>query len=169
MMARKKRLKRTVDLEHYPKALKTPLTAFFEAVDKLEAQPGPIVRKRARSAALAALARVRRQTNELYPVQRRSSKKRPSTDITAQKRRLLKQNWEHISTRDVLGRIAAVGIRVRAFKLSTTEVFYAPGWAIKIATRRPKALRRAKTNLRERKAILTELALEEKGSRHAGK
>lgn len=149
-------------LPNFDSELEPALKDLARALARLDEGQGIAGRRSARQAVSKALRRLRGEVDTQYPAKRRKAKQ-PRRRRTPQERvrRLRRSGWTHVSASHVLARLASVGIEIRRVEFAGGGVdVLAPNWAIDVAIRAPKRLATAKRDLRERRAILTELAMQ---------
>lgn len=154
-------------------AVKGMLAELRRALRTLENDQGPRARRNAHARVAIALRNIRVGVGKGYPppARKQVTHTRRTPDRIA--RDLEKAGWEIVHSMEVLSQIAAAGIRIirmaRVWPLCIKGPhdeaarligIYAPGWAVTIASQCPNKLKRAKASPKERKAILTELTLE---------
>lgn len=102
------------------------------------------------------------KVDKLYPAgPRKKAKKRRKLTASQQIKKLKEAGWIQAPSMPVLGRLAAAGIRVQRVRDHSLVDIMAPGWAADIASLRPSKLVACKKDIKLRRALLVELALEE--------
>ncbi len=154
-----------VRLNGFDPALEGPVEALVRALRGLAPDQGRIARRNARRRVSAALKALRDGVDGKYPDQRRRAARPRRRRTPAQRHlHLVRDGWLVVPNLVVLERIAAAGVRMQSIpgqadgRKNRRDTF-APKWAITIASEAPAKLARAKRSPRERKAVLTELAL----------
>ncbi len=147
----------------FDKRMQPAYRELARALGRLEAAQGRIARKNARAAVKDAQRKLTALMDKHYPGQRKMAKTRKRLSPEQRERQLRKDGWLPIDHRETLLRIAAKGIRVQHVQNANagTSNTWAPAWAVAIARDMPSKLGLAKRNLRERRAIMTELALQQ--------
>jgi hypothetical protein len=154
-----------VRLASFDKRLEPAYKALARALSRLEEAQGRIARKNARAAVRAAQRSLDRKIDALYPAERKKPRKAKKRRTPGKRMRDLKKNgWREIPHEGVLTRIAMAGIRVQRNPLEYGFPYIAPGWAIDVAIHARNKLSAAKRSPTERKAILTELSLQNQRS-----
>lgn len=140
--------------------LSKALRKLQRAVRTLEPQQGRIARRNARKRVTQALRVVRAIMDADYapvpaeaPPHRRVRRRNMSKAA-----RLERAGWAQAKSIQMVTQCSALGIRCKIVDGRT----YLPGWAVTIALRDPRRLAAAKKSIRERKAILTAMALVER-------
>lgn len=155
-------------LATFDKRLEPKLRALAHALARLDAAQGKIARRNARAAIKTAQNAMQAKVDTLYPTgPRKVPKKRRKLTPRQRLRKLEKGGWEQVTSQGVLSRIAAAGIKV--LRVSGRHPGHtadwtntmAPNWAIQIASLRPSKLVACKRDIKLRRALLVELALEE--------
>lgn len=155
-------------LASFDPELEPRLRALAKALGRLEEPQGRVARRNARAEVRKAEKALTRAVDKLYPAQRKAPKKRRKRWAPGQQVAELKRNgWAEVHRKQVLARLSSLGIRVKRILLSPTtghaldrHEILAPEWAVLIANLRPRKLAVCKRSLRERRAVLTEIALE---------
>lgn len=157
-------------LPDFDKRLEPAFKELARALARFDEAQGLVDRRNARQAYHKAEAKLRKLVDGYYPQQRRKTKQRRKRRTPTERVRHLKRaGWKEISSKVVLERLAAAGIRVERVKFSPrpgapshsndSYDVLGPVWAVLIASHAPTRLAAAKDSLRERRAILVELAL----------
>lgn len=145
----------------FDKRMQPAYRELARALGRLEDAQGRIARKNARAAVKAAQRKLVALVDKHYPGQRKPAKTRKRRTPEQRENQLRKDGWVSAEHRAILSRIAAAGIRVKRVRhLDLVHTTWAPAWAVTIAQHLPSKLGLAKRNLRERRAIITELALQ---------
>ncbi len=150
-------------LATFDKRLEPKLRALARALARLDAAQGKIARRNARAAVKTAQKALQAKVDKLYPAgPRKASKKRRKLTSNQRIRKLEHEGWKVVQSRAILSRIAAAGIKVQRVLHGPNMVdTVAPAWAVQIASLHPSKLVACKRDIKLRRALLVELALEE--------
>ena len=149
-------------LPNFDRRLQGAFREVAHAMARLDEKQGLVGRRNARQALSKAERRLRKAVDELYPAMKRKAKPRRKTLTVEQRRqRLEKEGWKVVHSASVAAQLSAAGVKTRTLRDSDRHhTLWTPRWAAKIIRHRPKKLATASKSIVERRAILTELALD---------
>jgi len=142
------------------------LRSLAAALRQLEKPGGRIARRNARRLVMATLRKIKDRVDLDFPAIRSKVTGRKRRAPNERMRALMNRGYVRAINPTVLARVASAGIRpivVRGAGGDSTTTTLLPQWACEIASHAPGKLTRAKRDLRERKALLTEIALRDQG------
>lgn len=155
-------------LAKFPGDFEPGVRDLARALGRLTEPQGRLARQNARRAAIEALKALRGTLDTAYPPKPRerapSKRRRPVTGMD-RVAKLEREGWQKVSYTSMMSALAAAGIKVHRVRIKAGPnpqyVTLAPEWAIKIAKHAPARLATARRYPRERRALLTEIAMKE--------
>lgn len=153
----------------FDKRLEPAYRELARALARMEEEQGIVARRNAHQAYTKAESKLRQLIDEHYPQQRKQPKQRRKRRTPRERvRHLTRNGWKGLITSTMVTRLAAKGIKIERIRFPATREnqddgfeLLGPAWAVTIASLAPEKLEAAKRSIKERKAILVELALGE--------
>jgi hypothetical protein len=149
-------------LASFDPCLEPAVRELARALGRLEDEQGRVARSNARAAVAKSLRKIREEVDEAWPAQRKRAGRRKRRTPQQRVERLRLKGWVTVGSQAILARLVGAKVTIRTVKHGNgVEQPMAPQWAATIASEAPKKLARAQRHAKERRAILTELALKE--------